>query len=138
MLSVGLGTWGGAITNPSNPQRRDVQIVPASGYAVRSSSPFHSTPFTHTIIHPLTRTKSHLLTQPSLFLQVFQWQQNNPGVWPFHCHVAWHVSGGLYANIMERPTDIENLLIPSTAYQNCRDWADFSGGNLLPQIDSGL
>lgn len=35
VLSVGLGTWGGAITNPSNPERRDVQIVPANGYAVR-------------------------------------------------------------------------------------------------------
>lgn len=73
-----------------------------------------------------------------LFKQVFQWQQNNPGIWPFHCHIAWHLSGGLYANIMERPADIKNLLIPSTAYQNCRDWADYSGGDLLPQIDSGL
>ncbi|CAD6594145.1 MAG: hypothetical protein ASARMPRED_008719 [Alectoria sarmentosa] len=100
VLSVGYGKWGGAITNPSNPERRDVQIVPASGYAV------------------------------------FQWQQDNPGVWPFHCHIAWHVSGGLYANIMERPADIKNVLIPSTAYQNCRNWADYSGGNLLPQIDS--
>ena len=25
---------------------------------------------------------------------------NNPGVWPFHCHVAWHVSDGLSMNVM--------------------------------------
>ena len=23
---------------------------------------------------------------------VLQYQANNPGVWPFHCHIAWHVS----------------------------------------------
>ena len=23
---------------------------------------------------------------------VIQYQADNPGVWPFHCHIAWHVS----------------------------------------------
>lgn len=31
---------------------------------------------------------------------VFQVNANNPGVWPFHCHIAWHASSGLYVNIM--------------------------------------
>lgn len=31
---------------------------------------------------------------------VIEFQKDNPGVWPFHCHVAWHVSSGLYINIM--------------------------------------
>jgi FtsP/CotA-like multicopper oxidase with cupredoxin domain len=30
----------------------------------------------------------------------FQIDANNPGVWPFHCHIAWHVSGGLYVNLL--------------------------------------
>lgn len=92
-----------------------------------TSSPMHSPKSKHTTNS--TRFSSH---------QVFQWQQDNPGVWPFHCHIAWHVSGGLYANIMEQPAEIKDLVIPSTSYQNCRDWAGYSGGNLLPQIDSGL
>lgn len=25
---------------------------------------------------------------------------DNPGVWPFHCHVAWHISDGLSMNVM--------------------------------------
>jgi FtsP/CotA-like multicopper oxidase with cupredoxin domain len=25
---------------------------------------------------------------------VHEYKADNPGVWPFHCHVAWHVSGG--------------------------------------------
>jgi FtsP/CotA-like multicopper oxidase with cupredoxin domain len=32
--SVGLGTWNGVVTNPANPQRRDVQLLPAGGYMV--------------------------------------------------------------------------------------------------------
>lgn len=31
---------------------------------------------------------------------VIEFNTDNPGVWPFHCHIAWHVSSGLYVNIM--------------------------------------
>ena len=33
---------------------------------------------------------------------VVQIDADNPGVWPFHCHIAWHVSAGLYINVMVR------------------------------------
>jgi len=32
--NVGEGTWDGTVVNPSNPQRRDVQLVPGGGYLV--------------------------------------------------------------------------------------------------------
>jgi FtsP/CotA-like multicopper oxidase with cupredoxin domain len=31
---------------------------------------------------------------------VFEWNQDNPGIWPFHCHTSIHVSAGLYINVM--------------------------------------
>ncbi|KAL9074036.1 MAG: hypothetical protein Q9157_004526 [Trypethelium eluteriae] len=34
VLAVGQGSWNGSIVRPSNPQRRDTQIVPANGYLV--------------------------------------------------------------------------------------------------------
>ncbi|KAI4201744.1 MAG: hypothetical protein LQ346_002106 [Caloplaca aetnensis] len=102
VLAAGTGTWDGTIVNPSNPARRDVQLLPASGYLV------------------------------------LQWNSDNAGVWPFHCHNAWHLSGGLYANILENPAGIKALPIPSTSYQVCRDWADFTGTALPNQIDSGV
>ena len=46
---------------------------------------------------------------------VIQFNADNPGVWPFHCHIAWHVSTGLYMNIMERPADITETVIPSVS-----------------------
>ncbi len=39
------------------------------------------------------------LLQPLGYI-VVQIDAANPGVWPFHCHIAWHVSGGLYVNIL--------------------------------------
>ena len=108
VLATGTGTWDGAITNVDNPQRRDVQILPA---ADANGAPGYI---------------------------VIQFNMDNPGVWPFHCHIAWHVSAGLYINVIERPKDIQKLQIPQTAYQTCRDWAAFSGHNVVDQIDSGL
>ena len=46
---------------------------------------------------------------------VIQFNADNPSVWPFHCHIAWHVSTGLYMNIMERPADITETVIPSVS-----------------------
>lgn len=64
VLNEGVGSWDGTVVNPSNPARRDVQMVQPNGF---------------------------------IALQV---EADNPGVWPFHCHIAWHVSGGLYVNIL--------------------------------------
>ncbi|MCJ1231801.1 hypothetical protein MMC12_008480, partial [Toensbergia leucococca] len=69
---------------------------------------------------------------------VIQYNTDNPGVWPFHCHIAWHVSGGLYINTMERPDLINELQIPLVMAQTCRDWATYSGHNVVEEIDSGL
>lgn len=70
VLAEGTGTWDGTVVNPSNPARRDTQLlrpVDASG-------------------------------NPGYL--VMQFDADNPGMWPFHCHIAWHVSGGLYINIL--------------------------------------
>jgi len=69
---------------------------------------------------------------------VVQIQQDNPGVWPFHCHIAWHVSGGLYMNMLERPDDIERLRIPGKNAETCATWGSWSESNIVDQIDSGL
>ncbi|KAK4636170.1 oxidoreductase ptaK [Fulvia fulva] len=102
VLNVGNnGTvWDGTAVNPSNPMRRDIQIIPALGYAA------------------------------------IAFENDNPGVWPFHCHVAWHLSGGLAMNFITRPEDIPK--IPSEeAQQTCRDWDFYSSNNIVDQIDAG-
>ena len=132
ILSEGPGAWDGTIVNPINPQRRDVHLLAGGS----PESPSH---------------------------MVIQFDADNPGVWPFHCHIAWHSSGGLYVNIMvsnlhncgfglryklrehadvmrlvqERPDLITQKQIPAVMAQTCRDWATYSGHNVVEQIDSG-
>jgi len=108
VLAEGYGRWDGSIVNAQNPLRRDVHFMPP---AQDNSTPSY---------------------------MVFQIEADNPGVWPFHCHIAWHVSAGLYVNILERPADVQKLVIPSTMAQTCRDWTTWTGGNMVEQIDSGL
>jgi FtsP/CotA-like multicopper oxidase with cupredoxin domain len=109
VLATGTGTWDGTITNGQNPQRRDVQLLPS---AVTDTEPGYI---------------------------VIQIDADNPGVWPFHCHIAWHVSAGLYINLLESPDKIKkDMQIPSISAQTCRDWAAWTGGHIPDEIDSGL
>lgn len=106
VLAQGTGIWDGTVTNAANPQRRDVQLLP-----VAQSS-----------------------TEPGYI--VLQIDADNPGVWPFHCHIAWHVSAGLYVNILERPASIkQDMQIPSIMAQTCRDWSAWTGTNIPDEID---
>ncbi|KAJ9628503.1 hypothetical protein H2203_002402 [Taxawa tesnikishii (nom. ined.)] len=109
ILDEGYGTYSGSVQGGSNPQRRDVQLL----WPAKPDG-----------------TPSYMVIQIDL---------DNPGVWPFHCHIAWHVSAGLYINILERPDDIVNSMnIPGIMAQTCRDWSAFTGNHVPDQIDSGL
>lgn len=69
---------------------------------------------------------------------VLDFVTDNPGVWPLHCHLAWHVSAGLYVNLLERPDDIAQMDVPSSVYQTCKDWAGYRGEDIVPEIDAGV
>lgn len=108
VLAEGFGTWDGVVTNPTNPQRRDVQMLQ------NAQDP---------------NTPSYV---------VLQWTQDNPGVWPLHCHLAWHLSAGLYINVLERKEDIQAMVFNDDVVQGCRDWSAYTGNHVPDQIDSGL
>jgi hypothetical protein len=69
---------------------------------------------------------------------VFQFFTDNPGIWPFHCHLAWHNSAGLFANFMVRQDDIKGFQIPDDIAQTCTDWNSFDAVANVEQIDSGI
>ncbi|KAF2159922.1 multicopper oxidase [Zasmidium cellare ATCC 36951] len=81
-------------------------------------------------------------TTPSFL--VIQRDVDNPGVWPLHCHFAWHSSMGLVANIVEPSVKgIQSSLSAATAQikGTCDGWNAYlkkTGGPLLTGIDSGL
>lgn len=92
----------------------------------------------HTIISPENPMRRDVqLVRPNGHL-VLQFDTNNPGVWPFHCHIAWHASGGFLTQFIVQPEKIEQMNVPSTMAQTCRDWAAWTGTHIPDQIDSGL
>ncbi|KAI4158274.1 MAG: hypothetical protein LQ342_007609 [Letrouitia transgressa] len=69
---------------------------------------------------------------------VFQIEADNPGVWPFHCHIAWHQSMGMSLNILERPDDIQHRTIPRVMKETCRAWDRWTKTHVVEQIDAGI
>ncbi|KAH6605312.1 laccase [Trichoderma cornu-damae] len=63
---------------------------------------------------------------------------DNPGVWPFHCHIAWHASAGLFAQILTNPEEVRRMKIPNVVAETCRQWGKWTHTNIPEQIDSGL
>ncbi|KAK1812164.1 hypothetical protein LTR12_013437 [Friedmanniomyces endolithicus] len=70
---------------------------------------------------------------------VVQWNQDNPGVWPFHCHIAWHLSAGFVWTVLEQPDFVENEMeIPQIMAQTCTDWSAWTSKNVVNQIEDGV
>lgn len=85
--------------------------------------------------NPLRRD-TYLL--PPAGYMVMQFQTTNVGVWPFHCHIAWHVSGGLYNNFVTQSQSIAGTSSPSQVAGTCAAWNSWTNGDYVDQIDSGL
>ncbi|KAK3398805.1 Cupredoxin [Sordaria brevicollis] len=107
VVAEGVGKWDGVVTNTVNPMRRDTHILQLGKPDVGPG------------------------------YMVMDFVTDNPGVWPLHCHLAWHASAGLFVNILERPDEIANLSIPDVAGKSCRQWTSFRG-ELEQAIDSGV
>lgn len=63
---------------------------------------------------------------------------DNPGAWPFHCHIAWHASLGFFSTFVIQPEKIKEYKIPQEALQVCEDWDYWTKSHVPDQIDSGL
>ena len=68
---------------------------------------------------------------------VLQYNTDNPGTWPFHCHIAWHVSGGLYINTIEQTGLLKQRVLPPVVANVCKAWDAYTSGHVVDEIDSG-
>jgi hypothetical protein len=69
------------------------------------------------------------------------YRADNPGAWLLHCHIPWHVSGGLGVQLLVRPAEIKSkVLTDDTELANgCITWNTFQAGAArIVQPDSGL
>ncbi|RMD39446.1 hypothetical protein DV735_g5686, partial [Chaetothyriales sp. CBS 134920] len=56
---------------------------------------------------------------------VIGFQSDNPGAWLMHCHIVWHVDGGLALQWLERPSEI-----PASQYVNKAEWQNECAGEV--------
>ncbi|KAK3951656.1 multicopper oxidase-domain-containing protein [Pseudoneurospora amorphoporcata] len=72
---------------------------------------------------------------------VLQFDATNPGVWAFHCHIAWHASEGFFSSFVTQPEEIQRrwggIGMPGKMEQVCREWDAWSQIKVVDQIDSG-
>lgn len=112
--------WDGTITNPENPQRRDVQNVAPGSFIVLQWTQDNPGVW---VSFATSFTPRPLLTLPQ----------------PLHCHIAWHLSAGFVWTVLENPDALENeMKIPDIMQQTCDDWDAWSNRNVVDQIDDGL
>jgi FtsP/CotA-like multicopper oxidase with cupredoxin domain len=71
---------------------------------------------------------------------VIAFKADNPGTWLMHCHIPFHISGGLGLQFVERPTEIIGTLGDLSIFTDgCSAWNTFEAGpNSIGQPDSGL
>lgn len=59
-----------------------------------------------------------------------------------HCHIAWHVAGGLSVTFLERLSDYRagmNQTDIDVLNSQCKAWDDyFPAKDPYPQLDSGI
>ena len=72
---------------------------------------------------------------------VIAFKADNPGSWLMHCHIAYHASGGLALQILERLPDAKKNFPPNgparrNAQKVCDKWTPWWEGNV--QDDSGI
>lgn len=95
-------------------------------------------PWDGTIVNPHNPTRRDTHMQRRYGHLVIQFEADNPGVWSYHCHIAWHASMGYNIMILERPQEIGDVEIPVYMDQTCKDWDRWSNHNVVEQIDSGI
>ncbi len=79
------------------------------------------------------RRDTHIV--PALGYAVFQFHTDNPGVWPFHCHTAWHQSGGMSINLIVRPEEILQAS-QDTKEATCLPWSQWQAATSYGPIDA--
>jgi L-ascorbate oxidase len=61
---------------------------------------------------------------------VIGFQTDNPGAWLMHCHIVWHVDGGLAMEFVERQADIDATSYVDSAFLNeCSAYNTYQAAN---------
>ncbi|KAI8945784.1 multicopper oxidase [Xylaria longipes] len=74
---------------------------------ISPNSSNNGTTTTWNLANPMRRDT---VTVPAFSHVVIRFEADNPGLWALHCHVAWHMEGGMFVSLAERPADLVTLV----------------------------
>ena len=62
-----------------------------------------------------------VVTVPAMGWALIRFVANNPGVWPLHCHIDWHMKAGFYSIVVEAPSKLQGTIdkIPADFKAGC-------------------
>ncbi|ODQ49605.1 hypothetical protein SAICODRAFT_63031 [Saitoella complicata NRRL Y-17804] len=103
----------------------------AQGPGALQQDPTYYTSLTanHTLLsNPMRRDT---VTVESYGHALIRWVADNPGVWAFHCHIAWHVAAGLMVQFVERGGLLGEWDVPDEVAQLC------DAGGWRPEVEIG-
>lgn len=86
-------------------------------------------------------TRRDVTMLPAKGWVVIAFKTDNPGAWLMHCHIAWHVSGGLSVDFLERVSEFKAGITAADKAifnNNCNAWRTYAPTNQWSQIDSGI
>lgn len=128
VLGQGVGKYDAATADLQtvNVPRRDVVLLPASGWVAFAFITDNPGVSSHTLVSPSALILIHLANPLSL------------QVWLTHCHIAWHTSEGLAVQMVERQSEIAGLIDSTELNDTCDAWNAYATDAKLVQDDSGL
>ncbi|KAI1625341.1 multicopper oxidase-domain-containing protein [Exophiala viscosa] len=95
--------------------------------------------------NPMRRDTAMLIGSAAVGQQagytVIGFQTDNPGAWLMHCHIVWHVDGGLALQWIERPSDISDYAGKDEFQSECaalKTWQEEHPKGVHTSGESGL
>ncbi|KAK8250367.1 Cupredoxin [Phyllosticta capitalensis] len=69
---------------------------------------------------------------------VLGFETDNPGAWLMHCHIGWHTSEGFAIQILERYTELQDLIDYDSLNSTCEAWTSYATTESVTSDDSGI
>ncbi|EFX02122.1 laccase [Grosmannia clavigera kw1407] len=128
-----------ALAHPIHLHGHDFVVLGRSDPSDASPAAFDASSATLNGDNPMRRDVAML---PAKGWLLIAFRIDNPGVWLMHCHIAWHVSGGLGVTFLEDPDTFGSQVACSDKRafkQTCDAWNNYyPSGDPFKQDDSGL
>jgi FtsP/CotA-like multicopper oxidase with cupredoxin domain len=88
------------------------------------SGAFNWTNYYTNVMPSNPKVVSNPLRRDTLTIQAYGWAvirfvADNPGLWAFHCHIAWHMEAGLLMQFMSRPDVLKTAVVPDDVKALC-------------------